>query len=342
MSVPQIYLVEPYNAYAPKGRKKHISEIIEEQALLERIIAEANSRTLPPQSPPISTPTVGNPAVAAGAGGVPFVAYFAPRMTLAFSPSATTASAPTQINFVNNSSPDLFADGVATFLWNFGDGTTSTDVNPSHTYTTTGSNFAVTLKATSLATGVTASLTQSINVVPPTVTADFSLNPRLGIAPLSTSFTNLSSTNNSQNTLTYRWVFGDGTTSSLANPVHVYDTGSFVVTLQVTGSFNVTDRKVFTGSLAVTASAPTITAAFTVTTSSNSAPATASFSNSTTYNSSGSLTYLWLYGSGSITSSLATPPAAIFNNAGPYTASLQVTESLYNVSTVVTRSWRLA
>jgi len=250
MSVPQIYLVEPYNAYAPKGRKKHISEIIEEQALLERIIAEANSRTLPQNSPPVSTPTVGNAAVAAGAGGVPLVAYFAPRMTLAFTPSATTASAPSQINFVNNSSADLFADGVATFLWNFGDGTTSNDVNPSHTYTTTGSNFAVTVKATSISTGVTASLTQSVLITAPTVIANFSVssslsasNSRLtGSAPFTVNFTNLTQTNNSQNTISYLWTFGSGSaTSSLASPPNfTYTaTGSYTVRLTATGSFGI-------------------------------------------------------------------------------------------------------
>ena len=40
MNISPIYLVEPYNAYAPKNRKKHPLEILEEQQLLERIMAE--------------------------------------------------------------------------------------------------------------------------------------------------------------------------------------------------------------------------------------------------------------------------------------------------------------
>ncbi len=74
MNIPEIYLVEPYNAYAPKQNKKHWHQVVEEQALLARIHAEqmalmeASSRTLPPDAPQVSTPTIGNPS--AGAGGM--------------------------------------------------------------------------------------------------------------------------------------------------------------------------------------------------------------------------------------------------------------------------------
>lgn len=44
------------------------------------------------------------------------------------------------VTFTNNSA------GAATYLWDFGDGTTSTDINPVHTYTTAG-NYLVTLEA---------------------------------------------------------------------------------------------------------------------------------------------------------------------------------------------------
>jgi PKD repeat protein len=339
MSVPQIYLVEPYNPYAPKGgRKKHWTEIVEEQALLERIIAEANSRTLPPNSPAVSTPTVGN--AAGGAGGSPIPAYFHPTLTAAFTVSPTTGSAPSQFVFTNASSQDALAEGVSTFLWNFGDGSTSTLVSPSHTYTTTGSNFQVTLLVTSVSSGATASVSGSVNVTAPTVTADFSETPSLGIAPLSASFTNLTSTNNSQNTINYLWVFGDGTTSVETNPVHVYQTGSFTVRLQATGSFGIASVKTLSGG--VTASAPTVTAAFTYTTSSNSAPSIATFVNTSTYNSSGSLNYLWTFGSASLTSTASNPAPFTYTHSGAYTASLQVTESLYGIASKATVMFSLS
>lgn len=262
MNVPQIHLIEPYNAYAPKGRKKHWTEVLEEQALLERIIAEqrlaeARNSSLPQNAPPISTPTVGNAASGqgqTGGGGLPLVAYFNPRMTANFTPSATTGSAPSSIAFANASTSDLQTQGVATFLWDFGDGTTSSDLNPpTHIYTTTSSAFQVTLKATSVATGITASVSQSINMPAPTVTANYSLSSSLtastatsittSVASASILFINTSTTNNANNALTYLWTFGSGSiTSSLTNPpiITYTATGSYTIRLGATGSFGVT------------------------------------------------------------------------------------------------------
>lgn len=267
MNVPQIYLIEPYNAYAPKGRKKHWSEIVEEQALLERIIAEARNNSLPQNAPQVSTPTVGQAAQGqgqTGGGGLPLIAYFAPRFSVGITPSITTGSAPTTIIFSNNSSADLQTQGVATFLWTFGDGTTSSDLNPApKNYTITGSltgsfssSFLVTLKATSIATGVTGSATASINMNTPTVTANFSLSSSLtastatsitasitNSAAVNIAFINTTTTNNAQNSITYQWTFGSGSiTSSLANPpLFAYTaTGSYTVRLGATGSFGIT------------------------------------------------------------------------------------------------------
>ena len=63
-----------------------------------------------------------------------------------------------------------------------------------------------------------------------TVKADFSGVPRLGLAPLSVSFTDLSS----GEILTYTWDFGDEGTSFLANPTHTYSVlGTYTVSLTV-------------------------------------------------------------------------------------------------------------
>ena len=250
MNVPQIYLVEPYNAYTDKAKKKkHWAEIVEEQALLEKIIAEARSQTLPPNAPENSTPTVGNSS--AGAGGQPVCGYFSPVMSVSFLVAVTTASAPSTFLFSNSSSPSLQGSGVANFLWNFGDGSTSTELNPTHTYVTTASNFSVTLKATSIATNATASTTQSLNITAPTVAAGFSVSSSLtastagavsGSAPLTVNFANTTLTNNASNTISYLWTFGSGSlTSSLETPPNIIytATGSYTVRLTATGSFNI-------------------------------------------------------------------------------------------------------
>lgn len=138
------------------------------------------------------------------------------------------------------------------------------------------------------------------------------------------------------------WTFGDGTTSTEYAPLHTYQSSSTARTasLAVTYSNGTNELTVRNGY--ITATAPTVTAAFTLATSSNAAPSTGSFTNTSTYNGSGTLTYLWIYGSGSLSSSAATPTPIIYRNAGPYTASLAITESIYNITSFVTRSWRLS
>ena len=65
---------------------------------------------------------------------------------------------------------------------------------------------------------------------PATIIADFAANPTQGVAPLTVVFTN---TSQPTSTITsYLWDFGDGATSTLANPVHTYGAdGSYSVSL---------------------------------------------------------------------------------------------------------------
>lgn len=258
MNIPEIYLVEPYNAYAPKQNKKHWHQVIEEQALLARIQAEqmalqeAASRTLPPTSPEVSTPTVGN---AAGAGGV-----YPPQV---FNPTGAAVT--------------------------------------------------------------------------------FSFTPSTGAGPVTVQFVN--QTSNAE-LYTYRWFFSDGQTSTLVNPSIVFQSGSSatgVITASLQATSSVLGTAAATSGLTYfSASKPTVTAGLTLVTSSNSAPATVTFTN-TTVNSSQTptTTYLWAFGSASLTSTSSSPGAVSYTVAGPYTASLQATGS-YGIASVVTRSFRLA
>lgn len=77
----------------------------------------------------------------------------------AFSYTTTTScSAPFTVTFLNLSSD---AD---TFLWNFGDGTTSTELNPSHTYTSYGS-FSVKLVASGSSCAMDSTIIDSLVTV---------------------------------------------------------------------------------------------------------------------------------------------------------------------------------
>ena len=349
MNIPEFYLVEPYNAYTAQkgGRKKHWHEIIEEQALLERIIAdqialqEANSRTLPPNSPPTSVATaVGASTVAGGAGGVPTVDYFRPEADVAsFSASPLTGDGPLTVIFSNRTTtPEL-----DTYLWNFGDGTTSTDIHPIHVYqsgSTAGYKVELTASHAQGPSVMTSSYSY-ISASKPSLTANFTFVTASGTGPKLATFTNTTVNTSQTPSTTYLWRFvrnGNITTATTINATYTAHTGSNTASLQATGSYGLTS---VTNSMFYV-DAPTLTATLAVTTSSNAAPSTSSFAGVVTYNGDGTLTYLWNFGTGSIPNYTdANPPIAIYGLSGPYTASLQVTESLYGIATQVTRSWRL-
>ncbi|MCX6833871.1 MAG: PKD domain-containing protein [candidate division Zixibacteria bacterium] len=117
---------------------------------------------------------------------------------------------------------------ATSYLWNFGDGTTSTSMNPSHTYTIAGV-YSVSLVATN-ACGSDTVMRENYITVDPLPVADFTAEPREGCAELLVSFTDLSTEADS-----WQWNFGDGTGSSSQNPDHTYaQPGSYTVTLTVT------------------------------------------------------------------------------------------------------------
>lgn len=129
------------------------------------------------------------------------------------------------VNFTNTSISLL----SASYLWDYGDGTTSTLKNDQHTYKDTG-NFKVKLKVSN---GFCSdSIFRFIRVMPALPIADFSSDVVVGCLPLALNFKDKSS-----NALNYFWEFGDGNISSLMNPSHVYNNpGKFTVRLKVNGT----------------------------------------------------------------------------------------------------------
>ena len=102
MTIPEIYLTEPYNAYTNAQKKqKHWHEVIEEQALMAKILSEANrNSTLAPNMPNQATPEL-QAIPPAGGGGMPMPQYFNPSMNIGFTISPTTASAPSLVALTN-------------------------------------------------------------------------------------------------------------------------------------------------------------------------------------------------------------------------------------------------
>jgi PKD repeat protein len=130
------------------------------------------------------------------------------------------------VNFNNETNA-----GTWTYSWNFGDGGASTTKNPSHTYTTTGT-FNVVLEVTNGT--CTESVIHQVIITPVPPEADFEPIPS-GCEPLIMNIHNTSRNVDVPGT-TYRWDFGDGSTSTAKNPVYTFsDPGIYRVELTVTG-----------------------------------------------------------------------------------------------------------
>jgi gliding motility-associated-like protein len=116
----------------------------------------------------------------------------------------------------------------ATYFWNFGDNTYSTERNPQHFYNIPG-NYTVTLIVTdsSFYCDITDTATANIYIAPNNVIADFSTDKNEYELYETVKFTN-----KSQNATSYRWDFGDGDYSTKTNPTHIYiREGEFTVCL---------------------------------------------------------------------------------------------------------------
>ncbi|HMR93714.1 MAG TPA: PKD domain-containing protein, partial [Chitinophagaceae bacterium] len=132
--------------------------------------------------------------------------------------------------------PLQFADtsvGVGlTYLWEFGDGTTSTQANPLHAYPAGDADYAVKLKITDIA-GCSDSVTKAAYIKIRSPQAAFDIRDTVTICPpLRTSFTFQGSDYSS-----FYWSFGDGGRSTLENPSYFYGAyGTFTPKLYVFGN----------------------------------------------------------------------------------------------------------
>lgn len=134
------------------------------------------------------------------------------------------------VTFTNQSQ-----NGIS-YLWNFGDGLSDTIFNPAHAYSNSG-NYTVTLIAYS--TCLNDTLVQQINInIIPVTQAQFSTTH--AICSKKVDFYN-----ESVNSVSSFWDFGDGTSSTLFNISHLYaDTGVYHVILIAYGQCN-TDTNFF-------------------------------------------------------------------------------------------------
>ena len=156
----------------------------------------------------------------------------APTSSFSFSCSNLTC------NFTDGSSdPD---GSVVAWAWDFGDGTQSSEQNPQHRFPA-GGTYDVTLTVTDDGDATDDAMRQ-ISVTPQNQgpAASFTVSCDL----LSCSFTD-TSTDSDGTIVDWSWDFGDGATSELQDPQHLYGAGgTYTVTLEVTDDDGATGQAV--------------------------------------------------------------------------------------------------
>jgi len=146
---------------------------------------------------------------------------------IGFTSSVTTGVAPLAVTFTATGPED-----VSGWAWDFGDGSTSSTAETTHSYTAAGT-FTVRLTATSEATEPIRVTRTDLVVVtapprPPVPSAKILIAGTVHIANRPVGFTDASAGDPTSRT----WDFGDGGSSALAGTSHTYSrAGNYTVTL---------------------------------------------------------------------------------------------------------------
>lgn len=200
------------------------------------------------------------------------------------------------------------------FRWDFGDGTTQLAGlgKVMHTYTTAGTyNVRLILLDTSYCNGPD-SITQVIRIAT-NVKAQFE-TPANGCAPYNASFNNTSLGGSD-----FIWDFGDGTTSTVHDPVHVYNsTGVYRVRL-IANDANTCNQTDTSGYFTITIN-PNPSASFTYSPNPTEPNTAVSYLNS----SVGASRYKWLFGDNDTLFTIRpdTTVRHLFNASGTYNSCL--------------------
>jgi len=163
-----------------------------------------------------------------------------------FTANFTAQHVNTTVSFTDQSTSN---GTITSWQWNFGDGTTSTEQNPQHQYSSSGL-YTVSLTVTDEYGSDTMTRNNYIAIdMPPT--AEFVSNIQSAYIHDNIQFTDQST---SYGTITsWQWDFGDGNTTTVQNPVYSYAaTGNYTITLTVTDEFG-SDTQIKTDYITISA-----------------------------------------------------------------------------------------
>ncbi|HNQ28784.1 MAG TPA: PKD domain-containing protein [Methanolinea sp.] len=228
-----------------------------------------------------------------------------------FSGTPLTGHVPLPVQF-----SDMSTGVITSYLWDFGDGNSSTDSDPYHIYGAPGSyNVSLTVENDGGSNTTDAEHYITVTNAPPV--SSFSANITTGVVPLPVLFTDESSGEGITN---WTWTFGDGGTSAVASPGYVYSTpGTYSVTLTVQndGGTNTSTR---TNYIRVFNEVPIVD--FMAVPTSGGEPLTVQFHDTSLGNPT---TWQWQFGDGGI--SPLQSPSHTYQNPGNYTVTLTASTS---------------
>jgi PKD repeat protein len=213
---------------------------------------------------------------------------------------------------------------IQTWLWDFGDGTTTTvtwpaNPNVSHTFVGGATSHTVRLTVTTV-NGCTAFIEHIVNSIPSPL-ANFSF-PNNNCADQAVQFTDISQPNGGGNIISWLWNFDDppsgiNNTSTAQNPIHYFTApGTYDVVLIIANTSGCTDTVTYP----VTVVALPV-ANFTADTA--CLGALTSFTDLSTSSAGTIASHLWDFGDGQ--TSTASNPTHLYGSAGTYNVKLTVT-----------------
>jgi gliding motility-associated-like protein len=158
--------------------------------------------------------------------------------TASFTSDSISGCDPLSVTFTNTSVSDF----PITYVWMFGDGTTSGVKNPTHVYSPAGVyNVSLAISSTIGCPGTNTFVVPGmVNVLPAPFAA-------FNFSPTSTTIfdPDIYFTNQSLNAFTWSYDFGDGQSSTVSDPIHTYNTyDSYTVVLTAISNFGCVDTAV--------------------------------------------------------------------------------------------------
>ncbi|MCU0476155.1 MAG: PKD domain-containing protein, partial [Anaerolineae bacterium] len=230
-----------------------------------------------------------------------------PRPIAAFSADRTFGEPPLVVRFTDRSTGQ-----ITSYNWNFGDGSSSAERNPTHVFRQPG-EYEVRLTVSG--PGGQSNVSQVVDVVVNPPSAAFDFTPPSGTAPLTVQFTDRSV----GQVTSYQWDFGDGTRSTDRNPSHTYQAqGTYNVFLRVRGPGGANRARAIV--TVVNPQIPAPVASFQPSEATGDAPFTLQFTNTSTGQITG---YLWNFGDGNTSADAS--PIHQYQQPGIYNVNLTVT-----------------